>query len=107
MQASPLLVFCSFPDEKSAREIGKILIEKRLAACMSFSSAQSMYRWRGEIESVAETTALIKTSSGLFPALSACIVEHHPYEVPEIMGLPISEISPAYREWLLASLATI
>jgi periplasmic divalent cation tolerance protein len=107
MQPSPLLVLCSFPDEKSARQIGLLLMEKQLAACVSFSTAESIYRWQGKIESAAETTAQIKTSAGHFSALSACIAEHHPYEVPEIIGLPITEISPFYREWLLASLANM
>lgn len=106
MQSSftPLLVLCSFPDENTARQIGTLLLEKQLAACVSFATGQSIYRWQGKIESATETTAQIKTSAAHFPALQACILEHHPYDVPEIIGLPITEISPSYQEWLLASL---
>ena len=101
---TPLLVLCSFPDENTARQIGTLLLEKQLAACVSFGSGQSMYRWQGKIESAMETIVQIKTSTALFPALQACILEHHPYGVPEIIGVPITEISASYRAWLFASL---
>ena len=101
---TPLLVLCSFPDEGAARQIGTLLIEKQLAACVSFAVGQSIYRWQGKIESATEVHAQIKTSQSHYPALEALIRAHHPYEVPEIIGLPITEISPAYREWLINEL---
>jgi periplasmic divalent cation tolerance protein len=109
MQSSftPLLVLCSFPDENTARQIGTLLLEKQLAACVSFCTSSSLYRWQGAIESATETIAQIKTSAAHFAALQACILSHHPYEVPEIIALPITEISPSYRDWLLASLAEL
>jgi periplasmic divalent cation tolerance protein len=102
---SPLLVFCSFPDEIVARQIGTLLLERQLAACVSFvDRAQSLYRWKGQIESDTEVIATIKTSSAHFAQLEEIIRAHHPYEVPEIVGIPVTEISPAYREWLMSEL---
>ncbi len=102
---APLLVLCSFPDEESARRISTGLLEKQLAACVGFSTTSSLYRWQGAIESATETIARIKTTALHFPALQAYILAHHPYQVPEIIGLPINEISPAYLDWLLESLS--
>jgi periplasmic divalent cation tolerance protein len=105
MNTSPLLVLCSFPDATVARQIGTLLLEMQLAACISFQEgAQSLYRWKGQIESDEEVIASIKTSSVHIKRLAETIRQHHPYEVPEIIGLPITEISPAYGDWLLGEL---
>ena len=106
MTPSPLLVMCSFPDETVARQIGTLLLEMQLAACVSFvDQAQSLYRWKGQIESDREVLASIKTSTAHFARLEETIRLHHPYEVPEVIGIPIVEISPTYHAWLMAELA--
>jgi periplasmic divalent cation tolerance protein len=107
MQSSftPLLVLCSFPGENKARQIGTLLLEKQLAACVSFAMGQSIYRWQGKIESATEVHAQIKTSQAHYPALEALIREHHPYEVPEIIALPIVEVSSSYLDWMKESLS--
>jgi len=102
---APLLVLCSFPDENEARQIGTLLIEKQLAACVTFVASQSLYLWQGKIESATEVQAHIKTSCSQYPALEALIREHHSYQVPEIIGLPIVEISSLYRDWMSSGLA--
>jgi periplasmic divalent cation tolerance protein len=108
IQPAPLVVFCSFPDQTVARQIGTLLLEKQLAACVSFiEQTQSIYRWQGQIESATEVLATIKTSSVHFDLLEKTIRQHHPYEVPEIIGIPIIEISPAYRKWLNAELCDL
>ncbi len=108
VQPTPLLVLCSFPDQTVARQIGTLLLEKQLAACISFiEQTQSMYRWQGKIESATEVLATIKTSSAHFDRLEKTIRQHHPYEVPEIIGIPIVEISPAYHEWLNTALCDL
>lgn len=101
---TPLLVLCSFPDENTARQIGTLLLEKQLAACVSFATGQSIYRWQGNIESATEIHAQIKTSQSHYPALEALIREQHPYQVPEIIALPLAEVSSSYREWMKAEL---
>jgi periplasmic divalent cation tolerance protein len=103
---TPLLVLCSFPDENTARQIGTLLLEKQLAACMSFAIGQSMYRWQGSIESATEVLVQIKTSQSHYPALETLIRAHHPYQVPEIIALPITEISSSYLDWMKESLSS-
>jgi periplasmic divalent cation tolerance protein len=106
MTPSPLLVLCSFPDETVARQIGTLLVEMQLAACVSFvDQAQSIYRWNGQIENASEVVASIKTSTAHFARVEETIRRHHPYQVPEIIGIPIMEISAAYREWLMTELS--
>ncbi len=102
---APLLVLCSFPDENEARQIGTLLLEKQLAACVTFVATQSLYHWQGKIESASEVQAHIKTSGSHYPALEALIREHHSYQVPEIIGLPIGEISSLYRDWMCTGLS--
>ncbi|MFM2169984.1 MAG: hypothetical protein RI957_213 [Verrucomicrobiota bacterium] len=102
--SSPLLVLCSFPDKGVARQIGTLLLEKQVAACVSFLASESMYRWQGKIESASETVMQIKTSQQHFETLCRLLQLHHPYEIPEIIGIPITEISPSYRDWLHQSL---
>lgn len=106
MTPSPLLVLCSFPDETVARQIGTLLVEMQLAACVSFvDQAQSIYRWNGQIENASEVVASIKTSTAHFARVEETIRLHHPYQVPEIIGIPIMEISAPYREWLMTELS--
>ncbi|TAE92370.1 MAG: divalent-cation tolerance protein CutA [Verrucomicrobia bacterium] len=104
---TPILVLCSCPDETKARQIGTLLVEKQLAACVSFAASESMYRWQGNLESATETVLTIKTSQEHFPRLRDLILAHHPYEVPEIIGHPITTISPSYLQWMQQSLGAI
>ena len=85
-----LLVFTTVPDEKIAQKIVKGLIEERLAACVTISaSAQSYYWWEGKISKDNEHVLFIKTKAILFSKLEKKIQEIHPYEVPEIIAVPI------------------
>ena len=81
-----LVVLTSFPDAGQARQAARVLVEERLAACVSLlPGAESIYRWQGRIESTAEVLALIKTHADLYDRLAARLGELHPYEVPEIV----------------------
>lgn len=104
---TPILVLCSCPDETKARQIGTLLLEKQLAACVSFAASESMYHWQGKLESATETVLTIKTSAQHFARLRDLILEQHPYEVPEIIGHPISAISASYLQWMQQSLAAV
>lgn len=102
------MIISSFPDADSARQIGTLLLEKQLAACVTLlPAARSMYRWQGKIEQSEETIAHIKSSRTHFSQVERCIAQHHPYEVPEIIALPITEIADSYRNWMIASLAPV
>ena len=98
-----LLVITNCPDEAAANAIALAVVEAKLAACVNIlPRVQSVYRWQGAVESAVEVPLLIKTTSAAYPALEAAIRERHPYDVPEIIALPITTGLPAYLNWLAA-----
>ncbi len=95
-----LLVLCTFPDSSVARQIGTVLVERQHAACVNLiSGVESIYRWKGEVETGTEMLAIIKTTRDALPELSPLLTELHPYEVPEIVAISPSEINAPYLEW--------
>ncbi|MEI8038857.1 MAG: divalent-cation tolerance protein CutA [Verrucomicrobiota bacterium] len=100
------IVFCTFPDLALARQIGTVLVEKQLAACVNLIPAvESIYHWQGRLESAAEVLAIFKTSATAWPAFQRALAEHHPYAVPEIVALEPTAVAPAYQAWLLGMVA--
>lgn len=98
-----LLVLTNCPDEATANAIALALVEEKFAACVNIlPRVQSIYRWQGAVESAVEVPLLIKTTAAAYPALEAAIRERHPYDVPEIIALPITAGLPAYLNWLAA-----
>ena len=98
-----LLVIANCPDEACANRIALAVVEAGLAACVNLlPRVQSVYRWQGAIESASEVPLLIKTTAGRYGELEAAIRELHPYDVPEIIALPIAQGLPAYLDWLAA-----
>jgi len=96
-----LLVLTNCPDEEVANAIALAVVEGRLAACVNIlPRAQSIYRWQGRIESATEIPLLIKSTAASYPALEQAIRALHPYEVPEIIALPIERGLPAYLNWV-------
>ena len=97
-----MLVLCTFRDMGTAREIGSGLVAEGLAACVNLvPQVESIYRWKGELQSESEVLAMFKLSSVGFPAFEAALTERHPYEVPEIVGLPVDAVSRSYLDWVL------
>jgi len=97
-----LLVLTNAPDRDTARKLADGLVSARLAACVNvLAESTSVYQWKGAIETASETPMLIKTRAALFAEVKAFILEHHPYEVPEVLALSVSEGSSAYLEWLV------
>ena len=97
-----LVVLCTFPDPGQARQIGTLLVEKQLAACVNLLPAiESIYRWQGKVETATETLAIFKTTAAVWPAFEQALAEMHPYEVPEIIALCPEKIAAPYRAWLL------
>ncbi len=95
------LVISNLPDRASAEKLALAIVEKRLAACVNIlSPCRSMYRWEGKIEDVEEHPVLIKTTVERYPALEAAIRAAHPYELPEIIAVPLAAGLPAYLEWV-------
>ena len=87
--------------QEDARKIADLLIEKRLAACVQIvGPVTSVYRWQGKVESAQEWQCLIKTRHALFDDVAEAICKVHPYEVPEIIAVPIVAGSRDYLRWL-------
>ena len=96
-----LLVLTNLPDANSAATLSATLVELGLAACVTqLAPCTSTYRWQGKIETAAEVPLLIKTSSAGYAALEQAIRLAHPYQLPEIIALPIVRGLPAYLAWL-------
>jgi periplasmic divalent cation tolerance protein len=100
-----ILVMSTCAAEADAERLARALLDARLAACVNVvPGVRSFYRWKGEIESAAEFMLIIKTSRDLFPALLAEIEKLHPYEVPELLALPVLAGAENYLSWLDSNL---
>jgi periplasmic divalent cation tolerance protein len=101
-----LLILTTLPDRDSAEALARKLLNAHLAACVQVGApVRSLYHWRGEIETADETPLAIKTRSELYPRVEATILADHPYELPEIVAVPISHALPAYLDWIAAETA--
>jgi periplasmic divalent cation tolerance protein len=96
-----LLVLTNLPDTPSARVLADHLVAARLAACVSIlAPCRSVYRWQGAIEDAEEVPLLIKTTAARYAELEAAIRASHPYELPEIVAVPLTRGLPAYLAWV-------
>ena len=101
MQNKYLFVFCSCPDKVVADRLSQVLVEERLAACVSqVSGLTSVYWWEGKVCRAEEVLLLIKTTGQRLVNLTARIEALHPYDVPEIVSVPIAGGSERYLAWL-------
>ncbi|HEV7929801.1 MAG TPA: divalent-cation tolerance protein CutA, partial [Nitrosospira sp.] len=92
----PILVFTNLPDRAAAMDLARKLVDERLAACVNvMADCTSVYRWEGRNESVSEVPVLIKTLAQHYARLEQLIRSVHPYELPEIIAVPISSGLPA------------
>lgn len=94
------VVWVTAPSREQAETIARTLIEAKLAACVSLLPVHSIYRWQGEIHADDEWQLLIKSELTKFAALEATVRSLHPYEVPEIMAVPIVAGSLPYLKWI-------
>jgi periplasmic divalent cation tolerance protein len=95
-----LLCFTACPDAQTAQRIADVLVEERLAACVSvLPGMRSTYRWEGAIEHADEVLLLAKTVPVQWPALQARILALHPYELPELLAVEARGL-PAYLQWI-------
>jgi periplasmic divalent cation tolerance protein len=103
--AEPELELCALlttaPDEGVAATLARTLVEERLAACVNLiPGARSIYRWQGALQDDSEVVLIIKSHRNRTQALAARIKDLHPYELPEVLELPVSGGSAAYLEWI-------
>jgi periplasmic divalent cation tolerance protein len=94
------VVLVTAGSEAEAEKIARVLVENKLAACVSLSPIRSIYSWQGEIRSDSEWQLVIKTDLAKFEDLKTKIQELHSYEVPEIIAIPIVAGSKAYLDWM-------
>ncbi|XP_052019726.1 protein CutA isoform X1 [Apodemus sylvaticus] len=93
--------FVTCPNEKVAKEIARAVVEKRLAACVNLiPQITSIYEWKGKIEEDSEVLMMIKTQSSLVSALTEFVRSVHPYEVAEVIALPVEQGNPPYLHWV-------
>ncbi len=101
MSLNYLLVICSCPNQAVAEQIAHSLVDKQLAACVNITApVTSIYRWQGETESAEERLLLIKTRNNVYPSLEQAIQELHPYELPEIIAVPLERGERQYLNWI-------
>jgi periplasmic divalent cation tolerance protein len=99
--STAIQVVTTTDSEAVAARLARMLVERRLAACVQIvGPVTSVYRWQGRIEEAREWQCLIKTREDLFEAVAAALRAVHPYECPEIVALPIDAGDPAYLDWL-------
>ena len=98
---SALLVITNLPDRAAAEKLADALIRQRVAACVNIlAPCRSVYRWKAEVQHDEEHPVLIKTTLDRYAALEAAIRAMHPYELPEIVAVPIERGLPAYLDWV-------
>jgi periplasmic divalent cation tolerance protein len=96
-----VVLVSTFPDRTAARTAVRTLVEERLVACGNImAGVESIYRWQGAIETAEEVMVIFKTTADSAEAAQARLRELHPYEVPEILRLPVDGGWPAYLDWV-------
>ena len=101
MPDTVLLCYCSCPDGASAQAIAEALVGERLAACVNrLPGIHSTYRWQGAVTTDNEELLLIKTVAGRYEALKARLLQLHPYELPELIAVPVEHGHATYLDWV-------
>lgn len=100
--AGLMIVLCTFPDRETARKICREIISEHLAACANLiPTVESIYRWEGKVEQKQEALAIFKVAASAYPKLEHALLEKHPYDTPEIVGLPAQNVEKSYLAWAL------
>ena len=96
-----IIVLTTWPDLAAARLFARALVERQLAACINvLPEMASIYSWQGKLEQGAEHQLIIKTRRSCYDDVEAMIVERHPYELPEILCIPVTAGFPGYLSWI-------
>lgn len=106
MVSTAIVVLCTAPSEEVAERLARALLEARCVACVNLvPGLRSLYRWKGAVEEAHEVQLLIKTRRARFADVERVLRAEHPYEVPELIALPIVAASADYLAWLAAETA--
>lgn len=103
MSTDTLLVITNLPDRAAAEALARALVERRAAACVNIlAPCHSVYRWQGAVETAEEYPLFAKTTRDRYSLLERVVRELHPYELPELIAVPLAGGLPAYLEWVAA-----
>ncbi|MFJ8931772.1 divalent-cation tolerance protein CutA [Streptomyces sp. NPDC102364] len=94
-------VLITAPDAEWLKSLVRKLVNDRLCAVGHVSPVSTTYRWKGEVHDAGEALATLRTVPDRVPEITARTLEEHPYEVPSIITMPISDATPAYRAWII------
>jgi periplasmic divalent cation tolerance protein len=101
MPANHQIIFCTCPDKDTAEKLARLLVADNRAACVNIlPGITSIYRWEGQIESAQEHLLLIKAHKDHYQAVETALLDHHPYDIPEIIAVPIERGLPEYLHWI-------
>ena len=97
-----IVIYCTVPDKKTAEKIAQVLVKEKLAACVSIvDKVQSFFSWDGNLCNEKELLLMIKTKRANYDKIRFIIEEQHPYNVPEVIALPVVNCSEEYMRWLV------
>ncbi|MEW5841305.1 divalent-cation tolerance protein CutA [Nitrososphaera sp.] len=102
-KAKAVIVISTFSGEAPASDIGRRMVEKGLCACVNLAPVRSIYAWKGRVEDQEEYIAFFKTTKESAAELKKELARAHPYEVPEIVEIKMSDVSRPYLSWLASS----
>jgi periplasmic divalent cation tolerance protein len=106
MSQQALVAITTLGSDADARALVSALLEARLIACGTLlPGARSIYRWEGRIREEPEVVVLLKTEAARWPALQEAVTRHHPYQVPELLALPVTHGLEPYLSWLASEVA--
>ena len=101
MSTEQIIVLISVPSKDVGLKVARSLVDSQLAACVNLLPAiRSVYRWEGSVAEDEELLLIVKSKQSLFDQLSELVVQHHPYDVPEVIALPIVAGLKAYLTWI-------
>ncbi len=101
IESTHLLVLCTCPSHEEAKKMARMIIGQHLAACVNLvHSVTSIYSWKDRIAEDNEIMLLIKTTQQGYPALEQAIINHHPYDTPEVIAVGIEQGSTKYLDWI-------
>jgi periplasmic divalent cation tolerance protein len=108
MTEETLVVLTTCGNDEDARELARVLVERRVAACVNaVSHVASTYLWKGEIREDQETLLIVKTTAPRLAALERAVREHSKYELPELIALPVTAGAADYLAWVRESVAEL
>ncbi len=101
------MVVTTIPGMEEAENLAESILENRLAACVQMTGIRSFFLWEGELQREAEVLLLIKTTVSRYSDLESYISEYHPYDVPEIIRIPVTAGLSGYLDWLRTTTASV